>query len=82
MDTLLAESDYVSLHMNLTPENHHFMNDDAFDKMKETAIVVNAARGPAIDPRALYTVHLRRARSARPRSTSQTPSRYHWTTRC
>ena len=54
MDTLLAESDYVSLHMNLTPENHHFMNDDAFEKMKSTAIVVNAARGPAIDPRALY----------------------------
>ncbi len=54
MDTLLAESDYVSLHMNLTPENHHFMNDEAFDKMKPTAIIVNAARGPAIDPRALY----------------------------
>ena len=54
MDTLLAESDYVSLHMNLTPENHHFMNDEAFDKMKSTAIIVNAARGPAIDPRALY----------------------------
>ena len=54
LDTLLAESDYVSLHMNLTAENHHFMNDAAFDKMKETAIIVNAARGPAIDPKALY----------------------------
>lgn len=54
LDTLLSESDYVSLHMNLTAENHHFMNDAAFDKMKETAIIVNAARGPAIDPKALY----------------------------
>ena len=54
MDRLLAESDYVSLHMNLTPENRHFMNDEAFEKMKSTAIIVNAARGPAIDPRALY----------------------------
>ena len=54
MDTLLSESDYVSLHMNLTAENRHFINDEAFEKMKETAIIVNAARGPAIDPEALY----------------------------
>lgn len=54
LDTLLRESDFVSLHMNLTPENRHFMNDAAFAKMKPTAVLVNAARGPAVDPKALY----------------------------
>ena len=54
LDTLLRESDFVSLHMNLTPENRHFINDEALAKMKSTAIIVNAARGPAIDPQALY----------------------------
>ncbi len=45
-DTLLAESDFVSVHANLTPETNGLFNRDAFRKMKSTAIFVNTARGP------------------------------------
>ncbi len=54
MDELLAGSDFVTLHVNLTPETHHLMNAAAFAKMKSSAILINAARGPVIDPQALY----------------------------
>ena len=54
MDTLLAESDFVSLHVDLNPSTHHMMNADAFKRMKSTAILINAARGPAVDHAALY----------------------------
>ena len=54
MDTLLGESDYVTLHVNLTEETRHLINDDTLSKMKSTAVLVNAARGPVVDPKALY----------------------------
>jgi glyoxylate reductase len=54
MDELLAESDFVTLHPNLTPETHHLMNAAAFAKMKRGAILVNTSRGPVIDHDALY----------------------------
>ena len=54
MPTLLAESDFVSLHVPLTPETHHLIGADELTRMKPTAILVNAARGPVIDPVALY----------------------------
>ena len=54
MPTLLAESDYVSLHVPLTPETHHFIGADELSQMKPTAILVNAARGPVVDSTALY----------------------------
>lgn len=54
MDTLLEDSDFVTLHTNLTEETHHLMSDDQFKKMKNTAILVNAARGPVVDHEALY----------------------------
>ncbi len=54
METLLRESDFVSLHVNLTDETYHMMGDDQFALMKPTAVLVNAARGPVVDPRALY----------------------------
>ncbi len=53
-DELLASSDFVSLHPNLTPETHHLMDAAAFARMKPTAIVVNTSRGPVIDQAALY----------------------------
>lgn len=53
-DTLLAQSDFVTLHCALTPETHHLMNDAAFAKMKPTAILVNTSRGPVVDQEALY----------------------------
>ena len=54
LDTLLAESDFVSLHVDLNPSTHHMMNAGAYKKMKNSAILINAARGPVVDHMALY----------------------------
>jgi glyoxylate reductase len=51
---VLAQSDFISLHVTLTPETHHLMNAESLGKMKRSAILVNAARGPVVDPDALY----------------------------
>jgi glyoxylate reductase len=53
-DGLLAQSDFLSIHLPLTPETHHMLNAESFRKMKRTAILVNTARGPIVDPAALY----------------------------
>ena len=47
-DTLLAESDIVSVHAPLTPNTEGLMNAAAFKKMKETAIFLNLGRGPIV----------------------------------
>jgi len=52
-ELLLSESDFVSIHTPLTPETHHLFNREAFRRMKKTAILVNAARGPIVDEAAL-----------------------------
>ncbi len=49
LDTLLAESDFISLHCPLTDATKGMMNAAAFAKMKDTAFVINTARGPLID---------------------------------
>ena len=53
MDQLLRESDFVSLHTNLTPETHHLIDADALRAMKPSAVLVNTSRGPVVDPDAL-----------------------------
>jgi glyoxylate reductase len=53
MDTLLRESDFVTLHTDLNASTRHMMNAAAFKKMKRTAYVINTARGPIVDPQAL-----------------------------
>lgn len=53
-DTLLRESDFVSIHVPLTDETRHMFDAEAFGKMKSTAILINTARGPIVDPEALY----------------------------
>jgi D-3-phosphoglycerate dehydrogenase len=53
MNTLLAESDFVSLHPPLTAETRKLMNDAAFSRMKPSAFLINCARGPVVDTDAL-----------------------------
>lgn len=52
-DTLLQESDILSLHCPLSDWTRGLINQDALSKMKKTAVLVNVARGPVVDTRAL-----------------------------
>jgi len=53
-DTLLAESDFLSLHCPLSEISKNFIDADALQKMKNTAILINVARGKVVDNVALY----------------------------
>ncbi len=54
LDELLAESDFVTLHVPLGPQTRHLIGEHELKRMKPTAILVNIARGPVVDSRALY----------------------------
>ncbi|MFA5106517.1 MAG: hydroxyacid dehydrogenase [Candidatus Micrarchaeia archaeon] len=51
---LVSSSDYISIHVALTPETRGMFNKEAFSKMKAGAYVLNLARGPIVDEEALY----------------------------
>lgn len=51
--TLLSKSDIISLHCPLFPETKHIINEEALSQMKNGAILLNTARGPLIDERAV-----------------------------
>jgi glycerate dehydrogenase len=53
LDELLSESDIVSLHCPLTPENKHFINAQCLAQMKPRAFLLNTSRGPLLDERAV-----------------------------
>jgi len=53
-ETLLAESDFISLHTPLTPDTRHLIDAEALSRMKRSAVLVNTARGPVVDMDALY----------------------------
>src|SRR5256886_9358045 len=50
---LLAESDFVSIHVPLTKETYHLISTAQFNQMKPTAILINTSRGPVVDEAAL-----------------------------
>ena len=54
LETLLRESDVVTIHSNLTAETEHLISEAQFGMMKPTAILLNAARGPIVDEDALF----------------------------
>jgi len=53
LETLLRISDIVSINCALTPQTHHLLNADRLALMKPTAYLINTARGPIVDQRAL-----------------------------
>ena len=53
MDDVLQQSDFISVHTPYMPSTHHLMSKCEFSLMKPTAILINTARGPIVDERAL-----------------------------
>ncbi len=53
LETLLRESDFLSLHAPLTPATRHILDERALRLMRPHAVVLNTSRGPLIDPTAL-----------------------------
>jgi glyoxylate reductase len=54
LETLLEESDFISLHTPLTAATRHLINSEALSKMKPNAVLINTSRGPVVDLDALY----------------------------
>jgi glyoxylate reductase len=53
LEALLERSDFVSLHVNLSPVTRHLINAETLAWMKPTAVLVNTSRGPVVDQVAL-----------------------------
>ena len=53
-ETLLRESDILSLHCPLSDRTRNLINKDAFEKMKKSAVLINVARGPVVNTQDLY----------------------------
>jgi glyoxylate reductase len=53
LDQLLAEADFISVHVPLLPETRHLFSAAKFESMKRTAYLINTSRGPVIDEAAL-----------------------------
>lgn len=52
-DRVLAEADFISLHVPLLPDTRHLINADSLRKMKRNAYLINTSRGPVVDEAAL-----------------------------
>ena len=53
LHSLLSEADFVSINCDLNPTSRHLMNADAFALMKPSTVLINTARGPIVDEKAL-----------------------------
>lgn len=53
LDDLLKESDFLTVHLPLSPETHHLIGERELGLMKENAILINTSRGPVVDEAAL-----------------------------
>jgi glyoxylate reductase len=54
IEDLLKEADYISLHVPLSNNTRHLINEKSLKMMKQSAILINTSRGGVVDPRALY----------------------------
>lgn len=54
LETLLRQSDFISLHTVLSDETRHLINRDTLAVMKPNAVLINTSRGPVVDGQALY----------------------------
>ena len=54
LESLLENSDFVSIHTPLTDETHHMIREDQLKKMKRNAWIINTARGAIVDKKALF----------------------------
>lgn len=54
LETLLKKSDIITIHVPLTPETRYLISDRELDMMKDTAFIINCARGGIVDEKALY----------------------------
>jgi D-3-phosphoglycerate dehydrogenase len=60
LNTLLTKSDFVSVHMRLTPQTTKLIGEKELNLMKKTAFIINTSRGEVIDENALYNVLIER----------------------
>ena len=67
LDELLRESDFISVHVALTPETTHLIGQRELSLMKPSAVLINTARGPIVDEAALVQA-LRDKKNIRSRS--------------
>ena len=59
LESLLSESDFVSINCDLNPTSYHLMNADTFALMKPSAVLINTARGPIVDePALIYALQM------------------------
>ena len=54
LPALLQTSDFVTLHVPITPDTHHLIGEEELAAMKPTGILINTSRGPVVDSKALY----------------------------
>jgi D-3-phosphoglycerate dehydrogenase len=53
LESLLADSDFISVNCDLNPTSHHLINAQTLSQMKSSAILINTARGPIVDEKTL-----------------------------